>query len=688
MNKFAKFVLWFLILIAIGAVGGYIISCLTGGYSQMWPINTDFLFSSTTYITIGGVLLLYVIYALNKWSNSSSSSSSSLGSARKGKTASGEEKEAYFSAKLVSLKELKTNKDYHFCYFTDLKNHKFDGIPLRAERVGNHTEVNMQKPIHTLVIGTTGSGKTTMLVDPTIQMLAQCGSKPSMVMSDPKGELFAHNAQYLRNNGYDVQCINLREPNQSSRVNPIEPAYEKYQRAHNLVKEVKVFQGKFDSKQFEPVVGATYGNEWYVFEDVAYPDKETLKLSLTTKKQELINSAYEDIQDIALALSPTSGQDPVWSDGARDFIRGIMMAMLEDSLNPELKLTKDKFTLFNVSKIAGLRDQGDDNMKTLKEYFSGRPETSEAVKLANTVVATAASTAKGFLSHVSQAMNMFDQSIGALTSSTDLDFSQFSDRPTALFIIIPDERDTRHGLANIYITQLYKSLIERANRDKINITLPRHVYFILDEFGNLPKIQKMKSFITAGRSRGIFLMLVVQDYTQLNSIYGEQDAATIKNNCNIHIYIGTKDQKTREEFSKNIGEITLEMKNVSSNTSTSSQPQGADSIKSSTSKSLSTNTSTNLVNVPLISANELDHLKPYEVVINSYGHYSMRTIFTPTYKNPDYHFIPSPPGFVVTKPFDEIGTYYDIKMRNKLVLKTDDDDDDDFDFDFSKFKKN
>ena len=687
MNKFAKIVLTILIVALAGAVVGFLVQCLLINPIRSIEFSAENVLSLPTLIGAGLTVAVYGIMKLNKLSSSGNSSGKSH-SSRQGTTATGEKKDAYFSARLVTKEELKTNKEYHFCHFDNLKNVKFDGIPLRAERVGNHTEINMQKPIHTLVIGTTGSGKTTMFVDPTIQILAQCGTKPSMVMSDPKGELYAHNAQYLRNLGYDVQCINLREPNQSSRVNPIEPAFDNFQRAHNLIKEVKVFQGKFDPKQFEPVVGATYGNEWYVFEDVAYPDKATLKLSLETRKQELINSAYEDIQDIGMALSPTSGQDPVWSNGARDFIRGIMMAMLEDSLNPELGLTKEKFTLYNVSKIAGLRDIGDDNMKTLKEYFSGRPDTSEAVKLANTVVATAASTAKGFLSHVSQAMNMFDQSIGALTSSTDLDFSNFADKPTALFIIIPDERDTRHGLANIYITQLYKALIERANRDKVNITLPRHVYFLLDEFGNLPKIQKMKSFITAGRSRGIFLALVVQDYTQLNSVYGEQDAATIKNNCNIHIYIGTKDQKTREEFSKNIGEITLEMENVSSNTSTSSQPQGGDSIKSSTSKSNSTNTSTNLVNVPLISPNELDHLKPFEVVINSYGHYSMRTTFTPTYKNPDYKFIPPPPGRVITKPFDEIGTYYDIKKRNQIILKNGDDDDDDFDFDFSKFKRN
>ena len=604
-----------------------------------------------------------------------------------GKTSDGKEVNAYFSARLVTLKELHTNKDFHFCYFTDLSKNKFDGIPLRAERVGSHTEVNMQKPIHTLIIGTTGSGKTTMFVDPTIQMLANCGTHPSLVISDPKGELYAHNATRLKQLGYDVQCINLREANQSSRVNPIEPAFDNYQRAHKLIEEVKVFNGPFDPKRFEPVKDATYGDQWYVFEGVAFPDKDLLKQALETRKQELINSAYEDIQDIAMALSPTAGNDPVWSDGARDFIRGILMALLEDSLDERLGLTREKFTLFNVSKIAGLRDSGDDNMKTLKEYFAGRPETSEAVKLANTVVATAASTAKGFLSHVSHAMNMFDESIGALTSSTDLDFSKFADRPTALFLIIPDERDTRYGLANIYITQLYKALIARANQDKIKITLPRHVYFLLDEFGNLPKIQKMKSFITAGRSRGIFLTLVVQDYTQLASVYGEQDAATIKNNCNIHIYIGTKDQKTREEFSKNIGEVSLEMSNkqVSKNYNPGQRQRDGSYTYGTT--STNTSTSTNLVNVPLISPNELDHLKPFEVVINSYGHYSMRTIFTPSYKNPDYKFLPAERGFIVKKPFDKISTYYDIKKRNKIVLSSDGDDDDDFDFEFSKFKR-
>ena len=61
----------------------------------------------------------------------------------------------------------------------------------------------------------------------------------------------------------------------------------------------------------------------------------------------------------------------------------------------------------------------------------------------------------------------------------------------------------------------------------------------------------------------------------------------------------------------------------------------------------------------------------------------MRTIFTPTYKNPEYKFIPLPVGHVLPHSFDEEAIYYDIKQRNNIVLKNNDDDDD---FDFRNFK--
>ena len=41
--------------------------------------------------------------------------------------------------------------------------------------------------------------------------------------------------------------------------------------------------------------------------------------------------------------------DPSWERGAQDFLYGLMLAMLEDSLNPELGMTKDKLNFYNLA---------------------------------------------------------------------------------------------------------------------------------------------------------------------------------------------------------------------------------------------------------------------------------------------------------------------------------------------------
>lgn len=83
-------------------------------------------------------------------------------------------------------------------------------------------------PTHTLVIGTTGSGKTTTFVNPAIQILAESKTKPSMLISDPKGELYQLHAKKLKKAGYKVQILDLRNPYNSVRWNPLERAYLNY----------------------------------------------------------------------------------------------------------------------------------------------------------------------------------------------------------------------------------------------------------------------------------------------------------------------------------------------------------------------------------------------------------------------------------------------------------------------------
>ena len=64
---------------------------------------------------------------------------------------------------------------------------------------------------HELIIGGTRSGKTSRLINPQIQTLANSKEKPSMIISDVKGELFDFHGKLLEDKGYEVLVLNLKK---------------------------------------------------------------------------------------------------------------------------------------------------------------------------------------------------------------------------------------------------------------------------------------------------------------------------------------------------------------------------------------------------------------------------------------------------------------------------------------------
>ena len=131
----------------------------------------------------------------------------------------------------------------------------------------------------------------------------------------------------------------------------------------------------------------------------------------------------------------------------------------------------------------------------------GRPKLSKSVGLSRQVLSAADTTLASYMSIAFDKLSMFnDEGLCSLTSETDIDPQQFAAEPTALFLKIPDEKDTRHALAAVFVLCIYKALIKVASARE-DLSLPRNVYFILDEFGNMPKIDKFDKMITVGRSR-------------------------------------------------------------------------------------------------------------------------------------------------------------------------------------------
>jgi type IV secretion system protein VirD4 len=138
-----------------------------------------------------------------------------------------------------------------------------------------------------------------------------------------------------------------------------------------------------------------------------------------------------------------------------------------------------------------------------------------------------------------------------MLSKSDFDMESIGIKPTAVFLIIPDEKSTFHKLASIFIKQCYESLIDVAQKQE-NLVLPNRVNFVLDEFSNLPTINDFPNMITAARSRNIRFLIVTQSSNQLVSKYKSQ-AETIKSNCDNWIFLTSKELSLLKELSELCG---------------------------------------------------------------------------------------------------------------------------------------
>jgi type IV secretory pathway TraG/TraD family ATPase VirD4 len=254
-------------------------------------------------------------------------------------------------------------------------------------------------------------------------------------------------------------------------------------------------------------------------------------------------------------------------------------------------------------------------------------------------------------------LNLFnDRGLCGLTSATDVNAASFADKPTALFMKIPDEKDTRHGLAAVFILCIYKALIKVASARE-DLSLPRNVYFILDEFGNMPKIEKFDKMITVGRSRKIWFNMVVQSYSQLSNVYGNEVADIVKSNCGMKMFIGSNDIGTCEEFSKLCGNMTV--KTTSTSASIGSR-EGDINLSAQTQVR------------PLIYPSELQMLNNKvstgNAIIVTFGNYPLRTTYTPSYKCPYYKIGQMDLGEIRSHMFKAEEVYYALEARDDLLL--------------------
>lgn len=347
---------------------------------------------------------------------------------------------------------------------------------------------------HTLIIGQSGSGKTTALVDPQVYSLCKHGE--SMVITDPKGEIYRHHANRLKDKGYKLVVINFRDPREGNAWNPLTIPYRMYK------------QGKTD------------------------------------KAKELL----EDISQNIL-IDPKNTNDPFWERSAADYFSGLALGLFEDAKENEVNIT-------SISNMATSGEEKNGISTFAKDYFTLKGETTTAYEYAKATIAAPNDTKSSILSVFQSKIRTFStrEELSEMLSYSDFNMEDIGKEKTAVFLIVHDEKTTYHSLATIFIKQLYEVLIDVAHKNP-NGELKYRTNFILDEFANMPQLRDVTSMVTAARSRKIRFTFIIQNFAQLDEVYGEKNAETIRSNCGNTVYLLTNELSALEEISKLCGEV-------------------------------------------------------------------------------------------------------------------------------------
>ena len=424
------------------------------------------------------------------------------------------------------------------------------GIVFGYERLSDKKEkiYCINNNTHTIGIGATRSGKSRCLVLQSIGLLGLAGE--SMVITDPKGELYDYTSSYLEELGYELRTLDFKDTRKSDRYNFLQPVIDALEKGD-------------------------------------------------------IQDAIDKVWDITESLMPDNDKgEPIWKNGEASIIASSIFIVCFENINKYKYQNLANVYRFIIEMAVYRNDDGGNPyilFEKLREYLNSINHNHPAIDLLAMSEIAHAKTRSSFYTSALTTLKLFTNlNINSITSDTTINLKDIGRKKVALFIILPDEKETYYSIASLFVHQLYVSLVAQA--DKLGGKLRQRVNFLLEEFGNFTKIPNMSSKLTVAGSRNIRFNLFIQSFKQLEEKYGKEVASIIRYNCENWIYLQTDDMETLEEISKRLGKFTTSSYSISSNQNNNG------SISTST----SSGSSVNLIARDLLSPDEIKKIKrPY-----------------------------------------------------------------------------
>ena len=417
--------------------------------------------------------------------------------------------------------------------------------------------------VHCLMIGASGVGKTAFFLYPNLEYACACGM--SYLALDTKGDL-ARNYGCIASKyyGYQVTVIDLRNPTCSDGFNFMTLVNHYMDRAK---RDPNDLTAKAKAENYAKILAKT----------IISPEG---------------SSQY--------------GDNAFFYESAEGVLAAIVMLLAEFIL-PEKDGTEKRhivsaFKLVQDLLAAPGGGRGKNGFHVLMDML---PSVHKARWVAGAALTAADQAMASVMSTVLSKLNAFlDSELEqVICRDNPIDAERFASSKCAIFVVIPEEDPTKNFIASLMIQNLSRELFSVADENRGR--LKNRVVIYADEFGTMPPFDVLSLF-SAGRSRGLTLVPIIQSLAQLEKNYGKEGAEIVCDNCQDTIFGGFALQsKTAEALSSALGSRTVLSGSVS---------QGKESSQS-----------LQMIERPLMTPDELKSVPKGEFVVMKTGAHPMRT---------------------------------------------------------------
>ena len=500
---------------------------------------------------------------------------------------------------------------------------------------------------HTLVTGSTGTGKSEVFYKNQVEICSMMPEsiRPSIFITDVKGSLHEDLASTLEERGYKVIVYDMRNAYRTDKYNFLTQIFDQYTESEKIRKALAsdTVKRTFDGERFSSV-------------EIARAAAEAKMCALIDEVERLIT----EIAFIIVPLQPNA-KEQTWTDGARTMFKAILWTMLKRSADEKNRMTRDKFTIANVCRIAfSTGDECDDIISWLRK--------AEDILCVQSAITSnyklhAKATRDGYISTLNTCLGEYSaRAIAAMTETTDdINLKEIAkgDKPYAIFIITDDRQKTTNNICMLFINNLLNELISTADSNPTH-SLSRDFVILADEFANMPQLPNISSKITTLRSRKIWMVMAIQSLQQLEMVYGSENTAIIQDNCDIQMFLGCNNDETKERFAHSMG------KKIGVKTSFN--------IANDSNISISKGTE----DVPVVRKSDLDALELGEFYVRSRMSQNLKTYILPHFMQKKDGDAPGPRKRADFRKFDPNNNVYDIckVVRDERPTRRS------FDFDF------